>query len=247
MPRVRTQVDAAERVVAHVARDVRAIDDGLDERTYLRLGHRIRAGSGLLVLRSPIGGPVAVEVETFEWRRDGDGHAVPVVDRPLREHTVEVAFEVVGLPGDEQPRIIGVRLPGPVRVAKPHHEDTPVAVDVLAVEAVLQLLAWVRPNARPPEPAVGEPGLCAVRVDPRNDVKRACVEGVRDARILAVVVEQPVEQIQCGRRPRELHRVDLRVDEDGRLLVRRASLEVRDRGQRNLPSFVGRTDRLHAE
>ena len=77
--------------------------------------------------------------------------------------------------------VLGMRLPGPVRVGHAHEEDAPVPVDVLAVEAVLGLLARVRAHARAAAAAVREPRLGAVRVHARHDVERPRVERVRDA------------------------------------------------------------------
>ena len=96
--RPRAQVHARERVVADVRRDVLARDDRLDERAHLGLGGRERPGAQLLRLGRPVGGPVAVQVEPLERRRDRDVHAVPVVDRPLGEDAVEVALDVVRAP-----------------------------------------------------------------------------------------------------------------------------------------------------
>ena len=113
---VRAQVHAAERVVADVARDVRAIDDRLDERAHLRLRGRIGAGAELVALRHPVRRPVAVQVEALERRRDLHRDAVPVLDRPLGVDAVELALEIVRPPRDEQPRVVRMRLPRPVRV-----------------------------------------------------------------------------------------------------------------------------------
>ena len=176
--------------------------------------------------------------------RDLHRHAVPVLDRALREHAEEVALDVVRPARDEQPRVVRVRLPGPVRVGLPHHQHAPVAVDVLAVEPVLRLLAWVRAHARAPEAPVREARVGAVRVHARDDVERARVERLRDPLVLAVAVQQAVEEAQRGGRPRELHRVDLRVDEDRRLLLGRPGLEVRHRDERDVAPLVRLADRL---
>ena len=138
-------------------------------------------------------------------------------------------------------------LPGAVRVAEPHHQQAPVAVDVLTVEPVLRLLARVRPNARAAEATVREPGVRAVWVHAGNDVEGARVERVGHALVVAVSVQEPVEEVERRGRAGELHRVDLGVDEDRRLLLRRPGLEVRDRRERDLPAFVRLADRLDRE
>ena len=113
-------------------------DDRLDERAHLGLRGRERPGAALLRLRRPVGGPVAVEVEALERRRDRDVHAVPVVDRPLREHAVEVALDVVRVARDDQARgSSGCGFQEPFGSRHAHEEHAPVAVDVLAVEPVL--------------------------------------------------------------------------------------------------------------
>ena len=143
--------------------------------------------------------------------------------------------------------IVRVRLPGAVRVAEAHHQQAPVAVDVLAVEPVLRLLARVRANARAAEAPVGEPRVRAVRVHARDDVERARVERVRHPLVVAVPVQEPVEEVQRRGRAGELHRVDLGVDEDRRLLLRRPRLEVRHRREPDLAAFVRLADRLERE
>ena len=164
---------------------------------------------------------------------------------PSGEHPVEVAFDVVGKPCDEEPCVVGVRLPRSVRVGHAHEEDAPVSVDILAMEAVLGLVARIRPDARAAEAAVCEPGLGAVGVHARDDVERSCVEGVADSRVVGV--EEMVEEVERRGRARELHRMDLCVDEDGGLLVRRARLGVRDGAEPDVAPLVRVTDGLVRE
>ena len=238
-------MDAREGVVPDVRRDVLARDDRLDERAHLGLRGRERPCSLLFRLRCPVRRPVAVEVETFERRRDRDVHAVPVVDGPFRKDAVEVARDVVGETGDEEPRVFGVRLPRAIRIRHAHEEDASVPVDVLAVQAVLGLVARIGPDARAAEAAVGEPCLGAVRVDPWDDVERARVDRMSNARV--VRVEEVVEQVERRRRPGELHGVDLRVDEHGGLLLGRSSLRVRDGADPDVASLVRLADRLEGK
>ena len=193
----------------------------------------------------PVCGPVAVQVETLERWRDRDVDAVPVVDRPLGEHAVEVALDVVGAPRDQRARVVRMRLPRAVRILHPHEEDAPVAVDVLAMKPVLGLLARVRPHARATEAPVGEPGLGAVRIDAGDDVERARVDRVAHACVVGV--EEVIEKVQRGGRSRELHRVDLGVDEHGRLLLGRPRLRVRHRAEPDVAALVGVPDRLERE
>ena len=194
----------------------------------------------------PVGRPVAVEVEALERRRDRDGHAVPVVDRPLGQNAVEVALDVVGAPRDqERVRVVRMRLPRAVRVRHAHEQHAAVAVDVLAVEAVLTLVARIGAHARAAEAPVGEPGFGTVGVHARHDVERPRVDRVPDASV--VRVEEVVEQVEGRGRPRELHRVDLRMDEHGGLLLGRSRLGVRHGAEPDVASLVGLPDRLEAE
>ena len=88
-----------------------------------------------------------------------------------------------------------MRFPRAVRIGHAHEEDAPVAVDVLAVEPVLGLVARIRADARAAEATVGEPGVGAVRVHAGDDVERARVDGVPNARVLGV--EEVVEQMEA--------------------------------------------------
>ena len=145
----------------------------------------------------------------------------------------------------ERARVVGMRLPRPVRVLHAHEQDAPVAVDVLAVEAVLGLVARIRPHARTAEAPVCEPRVGAVRVDAGDDVERSRVDCVSHARVVGV--EEPVEEVERGCRARELHRVDLGMDEHGGLLLRRPRVGVRDRAEPDVAALVRLSDRLECE
>ena len=189
-------MDARERVVRDVAGDVRPRDDRLHVRSRLGLGQRERAGAVLLAFGLPLDREVAVQVEAFERRRDLDLDAVVVADQPFPEQPVERAVlgPLVGVARGQEARVVGMRLPGAVRVLDPHHQDPSVAVDVLLVEPVLLVEARVRPDARADEVRlVGERELGAVRVEPRDDVEDARVETARDLRIAPVAAQELVD------------------------------------------------------
>jgi hypothetical protein len=156
-----------------------------------------------------------------------------------------IALDVVGAPRDQESWVVGVRLPGAVRIRHAHEEHAPVAVDVLAVEPVLGLVTRVWADARAAEAAVREPRLGAVRVDARHDVERPRVHRVSDAGIVGV--EEAVEEVESGCRAGELHRVDLGMDEDGRLLDGPPGVGIRDRTEPDVAIFVRLPDRLEAE
>ncbi len=246
--RVRPQVDSAERVVREVGSDVRPLDDRLHHRPDLRLGGRVRAGATLLGLHRPLHRKVAVQIEALERRRDLDRHTVVIPDPPLPEHPEVLAALLVGVAPDHQPRLIGMRLPGAVGIADPHHQDPAVSVQVLLVEPVELLDERPRTGARPDEARpLGERQLGAVGVQAWDDVERAGVEDAGDSLVAAVLGEEPVDQVERGGRTRHLHRVDVGLDQKCGLLERRPGLGVRDRGQPDVPALVALADRLEGE
>ena len=151
--RVRAQMDTGERVVRDVARDVRARDDGLDHRARLGLGGRKRPGAGLLALGSPLHREVAVEIESLERRRDLDRDPVVVADRALPEQPVVLAAFLVGVAAHHQARLLGMRLPGAVRIAHAHHQ--------------------ARARRRPGPPRAGRPARRAAGTDARSSARSA--------------------------------------------------------------------------
>jgi hypothetical protein len=247
---VRPQVDARERVVRDVAGDVRSRDDRLHVRARLGLREREGPGAELLPLRLPLDREVAIQVEAFERRRDLDLDAVVVPDPALPQHPVERAVlrALVCVARRHHPRIIRVRLPGAVRVLDAHHQDAPVAVDVLFVEAVLLVEPRIRAQARADEVRLVREGcLGTVHGQPRHDVERAGVEAARDLRVGAVTAKELVEEVERGRAAGHLDRVDVRLDEEARLLEIGPGVEVRDRREPDVPPLVRLADALEPE
>ncbi len=247
---VRPQMNARERVVRDVAGDVRPRDDRLHVRTRLRLRERERPGAVLLALGFPFDREVAVQVEALVRRRDLDLDAVVVPDQPLPEQPVERAVlgPLVRVARRQQARIVRVRLPGSVRVLETHHQDPPVAVEVLLVQPVLLVEPRIRPNARADEARlVRERRLGAVRGQPRHDVEDARVEAARHLGIAPVAAQELVEQVQRRRAAGHLERVDVRLDEEAGLVEVGSGLEVRDGRQPDVAVLVGLADALDAE
>ena len=243
-------MDARERVVRDIAGDVGPRDDRLHVRSRLRLRQWERARAVLLAFWFPLDREVAVQVEAFERRRDLDLNAVVVSDQPLPEQPVEGAVlgPLVGVARGQEPRVVGMSLPGAVRVLDPHHQDPPVAVDVLFVEPVLLVEPRVRTDARADElRLVGERELGAVRVEPGDDVEDARVEAARDLRIAPVAAKELVDEVQRRRAARHLERVDVRLDEEPGLVEVGSRLEVRDRRQPDVAALVRRADALDAD
>ena len=133
------------------------------------------------MLRRPLGREVAVEVEALDRPRHLDLDAVVVQEPAFGEVPVEraVAGTVDRIAPNEQPLLLRVRTPGPVRVFDPHVKDAAVAVEVLDQQAVLRLLPRIRPHARANEAPLLEPALRAVGIEAWNDVERASVEHAR--------------------------------------------------------------------
>ena len=140
-----------------------------------------------------------------------------------------------------------MRFPGAVRIAHAHHQDAPVAVQVLLVQAVLLVEQRIRTHARAYEARpVGQGELGPVGVETRNDVERARVEDARDLLVGRVALKEALDEVQRGGAPGHLERVDVRLDQEGRLVEVGARLEVRDRRQPDVTALVRLADRLHA-
>ncbi len=93
-------------------------------------------------------------------------------------------------------------------------------------------------------PPVGERRVGAVRVGARYDVEAARVERVRHALVVAVAVEQPVEQVERSGRPGELDRMDLGMEKNRRLLLGRARLRFVTVASQMSRALVGAADGL---
>ncbi len=246
--RVRPEVDAAERVVGEVRGDVRPVDDRLHHRPDLGLGRRVRARAMLLGLDCPFHREVAVQVEPLERRCDLDRDAVEVPNPAFPEQPEVLAALLVRVAPDHEPRLLRMRLPRAVRIADPHHQDAPVAVEILLVEPVELLREGPGPSAGADEPGpVGQCQLGAVGVQPRDDVEDACVEGARHPLVASVPREQAVHHVERRRGAGHLDRVDVGLDQQRRLFECRPGLGVRDRGEPDVPALVALADRLDGE
>ena len=137
-------------------------------------------------------------------------------------------------------------LPQAVRIGNAHLQDAAVAVDVLDGEP-LDLLVVPRIGTRArahPFRLVGERPFGAVRIDPRTDVERAGVERARHVRILAVLRDERLQEVEVGRRRRDLGRVDVAVDPERGLLRRRTGRRAGDGQHPDVAAFVALADRL---
>ena len=213
--RVRAEVDAAERVVRDVAGDVRALDDRLHHRADLRLGRRVRAGAALLGLGRPLHREVAVQVEALERRRDLDRDAVVVPDPPLPEQPVELAVLVlVGVAPDHQPRLVRMRLPGAVRVARPASSGSGRRrrCPPRRARRAPRRSGHGRMLERTKRGRSASASSAPSGIQPRDDVEARVSSAPSHLLVAAVAREQPVDQMERRRAAGHLDRVDVRLD-----------------------------------
>src|SRR5680860_826698 len=121
-----------------------------------------------------------------------------------------------------------MRLPGAVGILHPHHEDAPVAVDVLLVQTLAAMWEGIGPDARSHEPRpVCERQLCAVGVEARDDVEGPGVEDRRDARVAPVAAQEMVDEVKGGGAAGYLVGVDICIEPQLGLLPISSHIEVR--------------------
>ncbi len=94
---------------------------------------------------------------------------------------------------------------------------------------------------------VGERPFGAVRIDPRTDVERAGVERARHVRVLAVLRDERLQEIQARRGGRDLGRVDVAVDPERRLFRGRAGRGVGDGQHPDVAALVALADRFDGD
>ena len=244
----RPQQHATERVQAGATAQVRMRGEELHHRAHLGLAGGEGAGAELLELLPPARRKVAVQIEALGVAIDA-GHrdrlAVVVGDAALGHHAVVVAAgRIERVASHHELRLRRMLLPRAVGVSHAHLQQAAVAVDILGQQAlgrllVVRIAACRRAHVARP---VGHRPFGAVGVDARRHVQRAGVELARDLLVVAVVLQQPVDEVQAGARCRQFDRVDVAVDPVGGLVLRRASGEAGQRQQRDRPAFVAVSD-----
>ena len=142
-----------------------------------------------------------------------------------------------------------MRLPKSVRVRNPHLQDATVAIDVLDRQALDRvLIVRVGAGARAHVlRLVGERPFGAIGVHARTEVEHARVERAGDLRILAVALDQVLQEIDAGDRRRDFGRVDVAVDPERGFVQRIARRAVRDGDDPDVPVLVTAADRLDAD
>src|SRR5205823_13528416 len=156
----------------------------------------IRARATLVELWRPLRRKVAVQIEPLQRRRNLDRHPAVVLDPSLGDESVErpAVRTVHRLAPYQQLRLRGVPPPRPIRILDAHVEHAAVAVQILDPQSVVLLLTWIRAHARADEPALFEPVLSAVGIQPRDHVEDACIQSPSDDLVLSVADQQLVNQ-----------------------------------------------------
>jgi hypothetical protein len=234
------QDHARMRVEADRRADVGVLDDEVDHGPHFGLARGVGAGAELFVFLAPEGREVAVQVQALAVAVHLDLQAVEVDEGALGHHPVVGAAELARLARDHQPRLVGVALPGAVRVGHAHLQHAAVAVDVLDRQAVHRLLVErIGPGGRADEARlVGQRQLGAVGVQARAEVDHPGVEQLGDPGIAAMPGHQLVQPVQAGGAGRQLTGMDVAVDPDGRLVLVIAGGAVGDDHQRDVTPFV---------
>ena len=214
------QQHAAPGVERRAAGDVGVAGDERHDGAHFRFRDGKRPGPELLEFLPPARREIAVEIESLFRLLHPQRVAIPAFDAPLGQDTVIGAAHLHRIAPDHQPRLLRMVLPEAVGVGDAHLQDAAVAVDVLDRQAFdFLFVVRVRTGAgTDPLRLVGERPFGAVRVDPRANVEGAGVEGARDVRILAVLRDQRVQEIEAGGRGRDFGRVDVAVDPERGLL-----------------------------
>ena len=109
-------------------------------------------------------------------------------------------------------------LPRPVRIAKAHEHGPAVAVDVARDDAGRGSTGRKRAVDGADESALVERRIHAVRRHARQDIDRARVEQPRHALVIAVAVEQLVDEVQRRDAARPFGGVHVAVDDERGLL-----------------------------
>ena len=138
-------------------------------------------------------------------------------------------------------------LPRPVRIAKAHEHGAAVAVDVARDDAGPRQRARIRAVHGADESPLVEGRVHAVRRHARQHIDRARVEQARHALVLAVAVEQLVDEVQRRHAPRPLGSVHVAVDDDRRLLGGGPARAVRQREEPDRTALRCRADALELD
>jgi hypothetical protein len=122
----------------------------------------------------------------------------------------------------------------------PHREDPPVPGEV-ARDHHVRIADVTGREVDEPAATLPRPGfeyeLRAVGTDPRNHVGGPAIEEIGERRILAVVLDDPVEEVERGPRSRELAGVHVGRDQQGRPIT--GSVDVGP-GRRHTPQLPSR-------
>ena len=193
-------MDGAEGVEGDGPGDVGVVGDKLYGRPNFWFAGRKWTGPALV--RLPMHRKVAVQIQPFQRRRHFYQGAIIVANTPLRQQPVIVTTgQIIRLARDEQTRMIGMGLPGAVRVFEPHLQDTAVAINILHVQPIQLILAGIRPGAAADKlGVVGQRPLRAIRIEPGHDVKDPAVQQVAQPGVTVITAKQLMNQVESGGR-----------------------------------------------
>ena len=225
----------------------------------VRLGHRplgqglepdpgkgVFARTALDVGRRPVEAPVAVGVDVARPVLVDLAIAV-VVDALLTEHR---PFPLLPrLDADHQPRVLGVGFELAEGVLLAHRADVAVAVEVVGGVFVDEaVLVVVHGNAQAAVAVrgvgVGHEVESAVDIDDGHDVEAGLVHEARHLRVLAVVPEHVVKEVERNVPALNLVAVHVAVDIHPGLVQDGARLGVVDGQSHDGPAFLALADRL---
>ena len=234
------QDDAAVGVKADRRANVRVVGDEVHHGAHFGLAGGIGARAHLLELLPPVGGEVAVEVETFAVGVGADLQSVEVLQRAFGDQPVVLATEFTRLARHHHARVALVLLVGAVRVGHAHLQHAAVAVDVFHRQAFYRLfvVGVVARAAANMARLVGQRQLGAVGVQARHHVDHARVQQVLDLHVGVVSRQQLVQPVQAGGAGSQLGGVDVAVHPEGGLVGVGAGAGVRQRQQPDVAAFM---------
>src|SRR5262249_2210986 len=128
------QEHAAVCVERNAARDVRVLGDKIYDSPHFRLARRVGTGAVLVRFLPPVGGEIAVQIQTlFVWL-DIDGHAIPILKRSFWELPIVSSARFSGISADQQSWLFGMGFPRSIRIGNPHLQESAVSVDILSLQ-----------------------------------------------------------------------------------------------------------------
>src|SRR5438309_7608887 len=114
-----TQQDAAPRVEARAAGEVRTADDEVDDGAHFGLRRRIRSGAELLEFLPPTRREIPIQVKALLWFPDAQRKAIVMLEPAFGHQPIIGPAGFRGIAANQQTRLIGMRLPQPAGLGGP--------------------------------------------------------------------------------------------------------------------------------